>query len=55
MEERKKVSVDDWIARQQDGRRLAGDRERREVIWQWATVAVVVCAIMAVIIIFGDG
>ncbi|HET9538711.1 MAG: hypothetical protein ABWY13_04880 [Mesorhizobium sp.] len=51
--EQHKVSVDEWIARQQNGRRLDGYRERREAIWQWVTVAFVVCAIVAVMVIFG--
>ena len=55
MEERKKVSVDDWIARRQHARHIAGYRERKEVILQWVPVVMVVCAIMAVMVIFGEG
>ena len=55
MEERKKVSVDDWIAQRQHVRHIAGYRERKEVIWQSAPVVMVVCAIMAVMVIFGEG
>ena len=55
MEERKKVSVDDWIARPQHLRHIAGYRERKEVILAMDPGAVVVCAIMAVMIIFGEG
>ena len=54
MEERKKVSVDDWIARRPHLRHIAG-YQRKEVILQWVPVVVVVCAIMAVMIIFGEG
>ena len=42
MEERKKVSVDDWIARRQHVRHIAGYRERKEVILQWVPVVMVV-------------
>ena len=55
MEERKKVSVDAWIAQRQHMRQNTGASERKEAIWQWVTVAVVVCAIFAVMIIFGEG
>jgi hypothetical protein len=36
--EQRKVTVDGWIARQKDGRRLAEDRDRRDAIRQWVTV-----------------
>ena len=55
MEERKKVSVDDWIAQPQHERHVAGYRERKEDILKWVPVVVVVCAIVAVMIIFGEG
>ena len=55
MEERKKGSVDDWIARRQHLRHIAGYQERKEVILLWVPAVVVVCAIMAVMIIFGEG
>jgi hypothetical protein len=55
MEERKQLSVDDWIARRQHLRHIVGYQERKEVILQWIPAVVVVCAIMAVTIIFGEG
>jgi hypothetical protein len=55
MEERKKVSVKDWIAQPQHLRHITGARERKEMIWQWVTVAVVACTIIAVMVIFGEG
>jgi hypothetical protein len=51
--EQRKVSVDDWIARQQDGRRLAAEGARRQAIRQWVTVTVVVSIIAVVMVAFG--
>jgi hypothetical protein len=53
--DQQKVSVDGWVARQQDGQRLSSKRDRREAIRRWVTVAVVLCAIVAVMIAFGQG
>ena len=36
-------------------RHIAGYRERKEVIMEWVPAVVVVCAVMAVMIIFGEG
>jgi t-SNARE complex subunit (syntaxin) len=53
--ERPIASVNDWVARQQDGQRLSARRDRRQAIRQWATVAVALCVIMAVMVAFGGG
>ncbi len=51
--EQRKVSVDEWIARPQEERRSIADRNRRDAVLQWITVAVVAGVIMAVMTIFG--
>jgi hypothetical protein len=51
--EQRRVSVDEWIARPQDGRRSIANRNRRDAMLQWMTVAMVAVVIMAVMMIFG--
>ena len=51
-QKRPKASAEDLAVRQEAGRRLVVDRDRREAIQQWVLVAVLLAVIVVVMAVF---